>query len=283
MKQSNRILWSGIGLVFFGILITLAVFTSLGKNSSAQNWLSKNNGYHGTSQTIHGDGNIISKTLNVSAFNKISASGNYKITLLSGATPHVLIKGDSNLQPHIKVDVTKDGLEVSTERGFNLSPTRVIEIAITTPELFTINLAGDTQLSGLNINTPKLDISLAGNSQATFNGQITRSTFNLGGNSNLNLTVNHNKSLEINSGGESKIKLQGSSEDITINNGGEVDVQAMDFSAKNVTINGAGETRVNINATDTITLNTLGHATLQYSGSPKVVNHAVGKVEITKF
>jgi hypothetical protein len=238
--------------------------------------------YYSSKETIKGSGNINSTSRSLPTFNSISTAGDFKITLRSGATPKITITTDLNLQKHLSAEVNNGELQIMSEEHIKLSPSRTIEVLITTPELRKIQLAGETHLSAPNLKTPSLTLSLAGDSHATLKGEINECTLKLAGNTEVDLSLSNNKTLKINSAGFAKIKLAGNTENLTLNNGGDFNLQAQNLIAKEVTINGLGQTKVSINATDQINLNTAGETTVHYSGNPKIIKHSVGDVTLSK-
>jgi hypothetical protein len=282
MKTSNRILFSGIAALFFGAILILILLSTFGSSTNDALKSFNNNRHHSHNKTIKGEGKIISATQTLPKFNKINSSGNYKITLQSGATPRIDITTDDNLQKYLKVRVNGSELQIEADDELNLSPSRPIEVKITTPELKAIQLSGDTELSAVDINTPELGLSTAGYNHTTLKCQVSQLTLNLSGSSNLDLNLTNNQSLKISSSGDGKIKLAGSTENLILNNAGTINIEALNLTAKNATINGAGATHVNIHATDNITTNTAGKSTLHYTGHPKVINRSLGSMKITK-
>jgi hypothetical protein len=282
MKTSNRILFSGIAALFFGAILILTLLSTFGSSNNDALKSFNNSRYNSHHKTIKGEGEIISTTQTLPLFNKINSSGNYKITLQSGTTPTVEIITDDNIQKHLKVGVKNSELQLAAENGINLSPSRPIEVKITTPELKAIQLSGDTELTALDITTSELGLATAGYNHTTLKGQISQFTLNLSGSSNLDLNLTKNQNLKISSSGAGTIKLAGSTENLTLNNAGTINIEALNFTTKNATINGAGTTHVKIHATDNITTNTAGKSTLYYTGHPKVINRSLGSMKITK-
>lgn len=282
MKSSNRVLWSGIILFFLVIISTIFLLSYLSHNADERSAFFKDHWYHSAKETIKGSGNINSISKSLPTFSKIDTIGDYTITLRSGQSPQITITTDINLQKHLRSAVVNGELQLTVDEHFKLRPTRTIDVVITTPELQKIQLAGETHLNALNLNTPSLTVLLAGDSHATLKGEINECTLKLGGNADVDMTLTKNKTLQINSAGFTKIKLAGDTEHLTLNNGGDFSLQAENLTAKEVTINGLGQTKVRVHATDQITLNTAGETAVHYSGNPKIIKHSVGELTISK-
>ncbi len=282
MKKSNCIFWSGIGLVFVAALSVLLVFSLLGRIYQPGSALHKMHQEIDVQETIKGNGNIVSDEKELPKFNKVSVSGAYVINVISGHTSKLTMESDDNILHKIKVAVKEGKLEIRVDKLIRLLPSSPIKITIVTPELREIQLAGDTDISALNLNSAQLIVSTAGHNNVALTGQIKQINLGLSGASNINLTDSRSESININSAGAGKVQISGATNNLKINNAGTINVDAKKLVAKKVSITGAGSISVDVHAIDQLILNTLGKASIHYSGNPEVINHSAGSMKLSK-
>ena len=88
------------------LLITCALFLTTLANAQ---WRSN--------QKIKGNGNIISEKRTTTNYDKIAVSGFFDVQLVSGKEGDIIIKGEENLLPHIKIEVVNQELKITTEKN----------------------------------------------------------------------------------------------------------------------------------------------------------------------
>lgn len=281
MKKSNRIFWSGIGFVFVCALSVLLVFSLLGRAYSPSSALHKMHREISSQETIKGNGNIAKVQKDLPQFNKLFVSGSYTLNVISGNTSKLMMESDDNILNKIKVEVKERELKIMADKSTRLLPSSSVKITITTAELLDVHLAGDIDLSALNLNSTQLKVSTAGHNNVTLKGQIKKLDLGLSGASNIILPEIKNESIDISSAGASDVQISGSTENLNINNAGTIYVKAKNLAVKNVSISGAGSTNVDVHAINQIMLNTVGKASIHYSGNPKIINHFAGSMKLS--
>lgn len=175
-----------------------------------------------------------------------------------------IIKGQPNLIPNIKLDVSGDKLTVETDRCMNT--TKTIEVHLYFPILTNINVESSANLySEGRIKTNDLEIEIDGS-----------------GDVDLDVKT---ESLETTINGSGDIKLSGKTDEYDIEINGSGDVLAFDLSTKEteIEINGSGSCEVDVSESLDILIN--GSGDVKYKGSPEHVNQRIngsGEVQTVK-
>ncbi len=281
MKKSNRIFWSGIGFIFVCALSVILVFSLLGRAYAPSSELHKMHREISSQEAIKGNGKIANVQKDLPQFNKLFVSGSYAINVIPGNTSKLMMESDDNILNKIKIEVKEGELKIMADRSTRLLPSSSVKITIITPELLDVHLAGDIDLSALTLNSTQLKVNTAGHNNVILKGQINKMHLGLSGASNINLKEIINESIEINSAGASDIQISGFTDSLNINNDGTIYVKAKNLAAKNVSVAGAGSTNVDVHAINQIMLNTVGKASIHYSGNPKVINHFAGSMKLS--
>ena len=135
-------------------------------------------------ERVAGSGPVTSteRTLD-DAFNKVSANGSMPVFIEKGATPKVVVKGYSNLFPHIKTEVRNDGtLEIGIADEVNIRNNN-IEVFVTLPYLNKVKQNGSgkaTVRSGFKQDGMEADLTGSG-SITIEGGQVNSFSANLSG------------------------------------------------------------------------------------------------------
>jgi len=118
-------------------------------------------------QGVKGSGKLATEHRNVSGFSKIDMEGAYDITVKVGPAAGVDLSGDDNLLKLIETKIKGDTLVVSSKK--NLRTKKPLKVTITTPNLkaFSLEGAGDVDISGINESEFSVDLSGAGDLKAS--------------------------------------------------------------------------------------------------------------------
>lgn len=121
--------------------------------------------------TVKGNGNVISRDYNVTAFDEISTVLPATINYTVSDHYSCCVTLDENLFEYLDIYVNDDHLKLSLVKSFkqvNLKPTKFI-IEISAPTLEEISLAGSGDFHFLSpLKTDKLEISSAGSGKVVF-------------------------------------------------------------------------------------------------------------------
>ncbi|PLX20197.1 MAG: hypothetical protein C0599_09550, partial [Salinivirgaceae bacterium] len=93
---------------------------------------------------IKGNGKVVNKEIEISAFNGIDVSGGFDVYLKKGSTPHVRLMVDENLLPHIKVASNNNMLKINTQKNF--WKYKSLKVFITYQDLSVLDVSGGVDL-----------------------------------------------------------------------------------------------------------------------------------------
>lgn len=182
---------------------------------------------------VRGSGNLEEETRELEEFNRIDVSGAYDVEIILGKYPGVSIKAEDNLIEYIETKVRGNKLYISNSKS--LSPSKDIEIVVTTSYLDEIESSGASDVIAKNIDSKEFLIDLSGAGTIDLFGKTDYLRVNLSGAGNLNardLFANHvrinvsgasdaevqaHKSLKAEVSGVGNIDYYGNPKDITTN------------------------------------------------------------------
>ena len=185
-------------------------------------------------------------------YDAINAGGSFKVVLVSGKEGDIIIKGEENLLPHIKIEVVNQELKITTEKNKYISTSNGKNIIITVP--FE------------NIN----QVSLTGSGDISTKNTIETNSFvaKLIGSGDLKLNVEC-KNLEVNLNGSGDIVLVGKTENINSTLNGSGDIKATNMKSKNATVTVSSSGDNSVYCTESIYARVSGSGDIKYSGDPK--------------
>jgi len=200
-----------------------------------------------------GNGHMITRTFNVSDFDEIQLTGDYKVNLIPGTSEEVEIEADENLMEDIDVDVIGSNLRIESRR---IRSRKGITLNIYYKELNGISAGGAIDLmSRATIRSKYFDIRM-------------------GGAGEIDLEFEGEK-LTIKMSGAGDIRLSGKATELDINISGAGGLDAFDLKTDfaRVRISGIGGADVYVSRELEARISGLGD--INYKGSPKYVDSDV--------
>jgi hypothetical protein len=178
---------------------------------------------------IEGSGNVITKDVNVSAFNELDIQGVFSVLLIQGNKEEVKIEADDNLQPLFEVRNVGSKLLISMKKDANFNSKKKLKVYVTFKKIKAMELktVGDIS-SAENLSFDDLKIS---------NKSV--------GSIDLKMTA---QNLDVDNKSVGSVKLNGKAENATIKNKGVGSVQAASFIVQKMDIDNSGIGSAEVNA-----------------------------------
>ncbi len=217
MKKSNTLFSC---LIIFGLVFTL--------NTYAQ---------------MKGDGNVITRTIELSSFHSLDIGGSFNIYFTQADEQKVEIETDANLMDRITLDVSDGTLNISSKP---IKKYTKLNISLQAPTLEDLNIHGASEFSTRGV--------LKGD----------KLTVNSSGASSAELYINVGE-LHTVSSGASNIHYTGIARLHQVNASGASEVDAGDLETETADVEASGASSVSIDVDQDLTLNTSGAADVDYN------------------
>lgn len=202
------------------------------------------------SQKIKGNGNVTTKEITTSDYDKISVSGFFDVELVSGSEGKITLKGEENLLEFVNIDVKDNTLCIGTEKGKRLTTTKSITITVPFETLNEVSLSGSGDVSSKNtVKSTKFATTLTGSGDIHLDIEAQEVTATLTGSGDMILK---GKTGEFNS------TLTGSG-----------DLNASKLESANVTSNVSGSGDCKVYSSDSLFARVSGSGAIYYAGDPK--------------
>lgn len=202
--------------------------------------------------TVAGNGKISKEKRDISDFTKISVSGPFEVSLISGDTGKLSLEGDENILEILDTKVVNGTLTIATENNVNVRPSRTSKIKIKIP----VKLLDHISLNGCGSISSKKTIA------------AQKLKVHLDGPGSINLRVNTaDASAWIL--GSGNISINGITEkfDCRIVGAGTIDAYNLDAKQVTAAISGSGDAKVN--STLALTGRIIGTGNIAFAGEPK--------------
>lgn len=198
---------------------------------------------------IRGNGNFVSRELNVSSFDGISLEIPAKVVITQGNDREIIVEGESNIIAELDTDVRNGIWEIDIDRCVrNMDD---LTIFVTVPDLNSLRISGSGTITSTNIiKTGDFDLSISGSGKIDV-GLDADDIFN-----------------RISGSGD--VILEGKANSLEHNVSGSGDLQAFKLLARNVDIRVSGSGDSEVNVSDNLKVRISGSGDVYYRGRPQV-------------
>lgn len=235
-------------------------------------------------RTIEGDGNVITKKIEITDYSKLSVSGG-KIVVnytQSATEPELTVVTDQNIFDIYTFEVKDNQLKIKPKgkykKMYRIKPT---EFTITTNSttIEKVDLAGSSTLNVISPLTDlaDLEIDIAGSGKANFPERVEAEKFktNIAGSGTVNTVEIICGSFEGDIAGSGTLISGGKAEKVTISIAGSGEVKAFALQAKELSTSIAGSGDIEISVTDKIDVDIAGSGKIRYKGNPTEIKKSI--------
>lgn len=266
------------------ILIITAVIISMTLNACTINLDGKTLG----GKTVKGDGNIVTRNIDVTAFSEISTSlpATVNFTIADSHSCTVIV--DENLFDYLDIKVKDNELLMGKrkdDKNTSLKATKFV-IEVTAPSLENINLAGSgTFNANSSLEAEEFEANVAGSGDIVFHKAVTaeKVELNVAGLGDLLCNELIADKLDCNIAGSGDLKVaSGTVREAEAGVAGSGDiVLTCDIDNLDANIAGSGDIKARVNGKLTYAI--IGSGDIGYYGNPIVEGDKVGHSSVTRL
>jgi hypothetical protein len=217
----------------------------------------------GGGDTITGSGPVVSVTRSVGTFTAVSNATLADIEILQSGTERLRIRGQENLLPYIRTQVSGGVLRITTEPGVTLRATDELAIELDVRLLTRIESSGSGAIHAPLLDAGRLEIQTSGSGDIDL-PSLLADTLVVVGSGSGEVTGTGNVQRQ-------RLVLSGS---------GRVDTRELLALDAHVTISGSGTSTIRVR--DRITAVLSGSGSLHYYGSPQVTQTVTGSGRVER-
>jgi Putative auto-transporter adhesin, head GIN domain len=220
--------------------------------------------------TTKGSGTIKEETRQVGNFSGVSVSTGLRATVTIGPKTSVVVRGDDNLLPMIKVEVVNGRLtaEINSVSG-GIHPTEPIRLTIVTPNLTSAEASSGASLTADATPSPKFVASSSSGGKVSVKGIDSKELrASASGGGTITATGVKADSAEIEGSGGSTISLSGKVKRLQTSLSGGAGLKAQDVPAEALKVQASGGSRVYAQVSSELSAKLSGGATVYLKGKP---------------
>lgn len=215
---------------------------------------------------VKGNGNMTTKNISTSDYDKVAVSGFFEVELVSGEEGKITLQAEENFIEYIIIKVENNTLKINVENEVSLNPSRGHKVLITVPfESLTA-------------------VSLSGSGDVRSKNKIKAAEFKstLSGSGDVHLDIDAKEVIgEVTGSGD--MVLKGQSEDFKCTVTGSGDLNASDLESANVLAKVTGSGDCKVYCTESLEARVTGSGDISYYGDPKKKDTKVtGSGDISK-
>jgi len=201
--------------------------------------------------TIYGDGNVVSEIRNISSFDGIKVSSGIDVFIKQGDAENLKLEADENLHEVIKTEVKNNTLYIYTEENIRKAKSKTVYVLY--KELNRIKISSSGDIKGANtLKTDELDISLSSAGDLDLDIQA-REIY-----------------LSISSSGDAKISGKANFLKASLSSAGDLDAYDLEVKKCKITVSSAGNAKINVTEDLDATASSAGD--IYYTGDPEIKN-----------
>jgi hypothetical protein len=248
--------------------------------------------------TVRGSGHVVEENRAVSGFTGVNLAtlGNLQIQL--GDPEGLRIEAEDNLIPYLETIVSGDQLEIRSQDGIQLRPTRSVNFYLTIKSLDSIALAGSGNIVAPDLKASRFYVRLSGSGDMTL-GKLyaTDIEMQLTGSGNLRVAgaTAQDQQITLSGSGDvelgnwnaetAEVRITGSGgfeassgaikeQRVTLSGSGEYRAEGVDSATTEARITGSGSMTVRVH--DRLSALISGSGSVRYAGSPQVETTVTG-------
>ena len=211
------------------------------------------------SRTVRGSGNVITRTLPVDPFKRISiGNASVKIEVSQAGQDSVQIEADDNLIDRLKAEVKDGTLRLSFESaGEFIRPSQPAQVRVSARDIDKLTLKGQGRVTATAFKTDALELALAGK------GELAAGPLDV-------------RSLTVNLSGVGKCTVTGKADEqaVKLSGIGACANEGLVSRTGRVVLSGVGRAEVDVREKLDITISGIGNVT--YHGEPEVTRAISG-------
>ncbi len=229
-------------------------------------------------RVLNGSGHAISQDRDISNVTGINLTtvGNVYITV--GDREALRIEAEDNLLPHLETKVHGGQLDIRTDNGVGLRPTRPINFYVTVKSLDCLTLAGSGNIEAPDVKAEHFQLRLSGHGDVRLgklNAHIVQ--MSLSGAGNVHLDRMDAETIDVHISGSAGMTVREGlvkTQRITLSGVGSYDALNMQSDIAQVHVSGNGS--INIYVHDRLEARITGVGSVHYAGDPAIEEYVSG-------
>lgn len=237
-----------------------------------------------TTDTIIGSGDVVTQTIDVSNFDRVTLEGFGSVFITQGQTESLSVQTDDNLISLLDINVQGRELKLGVKRGFSITPSQSLTFNLTVQDLSAITLDGSGDFFVEPLQSDSLAVSIRGSGNIEIEGLAAEDlSIDLDGSGNITIQDMQVKTVETSLQGSGDIELEGRADTQKVTVGGSGNYLAEDLEAISADISIPGSADVTVWVSNELTVRVNGSGDIRYYGQPRIDQSGSGSGNVTSL
>jgi hypothetical protein len=235
-----------------------------------------------TTNSVIGSGEIVTQTMDVSGFQRVTLEGFGDVFIEQGQTESLSVETDENILPLLNVRVRGRELILGTKNGVNVNPSKSITYKLTVQDLDAISLSGSGSFHAAPLNSGNFQVKVSGSGDVNITGLVAEAlSIELNGSGNILVENIDVKTVDTSVQGSGDIKLEGQADTEKVRVGGSGNYLAGDLQTNAADVNVPGSADVTVWVENELNITVSGSGDIRYYGKPAIDQTISGSGDIT--
>lgn len=235
-------------------------------------------------QAVRGSGKIVTKTVDVSNFERVTLEASGDVYIQQGSTESLTIEADDNIMQWLDTRVTGDELILGMKPNGNLNPSQSVVYHLTVKDLSGIFLKGSGDFYIEPVESESLQVSVAGSGDVEIKGLTSdKLAIELTGSGNIILKDVDVETVDTSLKGSGDITLVGKSSTQTLSVSGSGNYLAGDLETESTEINISGSADVTVWTKEQLFVDISGSGNIYFYGEPNTDQSGSGSGNLTSL
>ena len=237
-----------------------------------------------TPNSVIGSGEIVTQTIDVSGFHRVTLEGFGDVFIEQGSTESLSVETDDNILPVLDIRVRGSELILGTKKGVNLNPSKSITYTLTVEDLDDITLAGSGSFHVGSLKSGNFGLSVSGSGDVKIISlDADELSVKLNGSGNILVESIDVTSVDSTLQGSGDIKLEGKADTQKVRVGGSGNYLAGDLQTDATEVSIPGSAEVTVWAEQDLNIRVSGRGNIRYYGKPVIDQNISGSGDITSL
>lgn len=237
-----------------------------------------------TTNRVTGSGEIVTQTIDVSNFRRVTLEGFGDVFVEQGQTESLSVQTDANIIPVLDIRVRGNELILGTKNGVDVNPSESITYNLTVQDLDHITLAGSGTFHAGSLKASNFGVSVSGSGDANIDSLAAdKLSVELNGSGNIIIEKLDAKTVDTSLQGSGDIKLEGKADSQKVRVSGSGNYLAGDLQTNATDVNVPGSAGVTVWVEDELNVTVRGSGNIRYYGKPVIDQTISGSGDITSL
>jgi len=237
-----------------------------------------------TTHSVIGSGEIVTQTIDVSNFTRVTLQGFGDVFVEQGQTESLTVQTDANIIPVLDIRVRGEELILGTKNGVDVNPSRSITYHVTVQDLENITLAGSGNFHVGSLKASNLGVSVSGSGDVNIDSLAAdKLSLELNGSGNIRIENVDVQTVDTSLQGSGDIKLEGKADTQKVTVSGSGNYLAGDLQTNTADVNVPGSADVTVWVEDELNIRVSGSGNIRYYGKPVIDQSISGSGDVTSL